>query len=68
MIVLGWQGALSGPHGYAAMPTLIKLLAVVGVVVGLGYATMLALATLVDPRPREIVVTVPPDHFVKQPH
>jgi hypothetical protein len=50
------------------MPTLIKLLAVVGVIAGIGYAAMFALATLVDPRPREIVVTVPPDHFVKQQH
>jgi hypothetical protein len=48
------------------MPSLIRLLAVVGVIVGLGYAAMFALATFVDPRPREMVVTVPPDHFVKQ--
>ena len=61
-------GAREGPHGYAAMPTLIKLLAVVGVIAGIGYAAMFALATLVDPRPREMVVTVPPDHFVKQQH
>ena len=62
------QGRARGPHGYAAMPTLIKLLAVVGVIAGIGYAAMFALATLVDPRPREMVVTVPPDHFVKQQH
>jgi hypothetical protein len=66
MIVLTSEGAPSGPHGYAAMPSLIRLLAVVGVIFGLGYAAMFALATLVDPRPREIVVTVPPDRFVKQ--
>ena len=68
MIVLTLEGAPSGPHGYAAMPSLIRLLAVVGVIVGLGYGAMLALATLVDPRPREMVVTVPPDRFVKQQH
>jgi len=69
MIVLtGSRGALSGPHGYAAMPTLIKLLAVIGVIAGIGYAAMFALATMVDPRPREMVVTVPPDRFVKQQH
>jgi hypothetical protein len=50
------------------MPSLIKLLAVVGLIAGLGYAAMFALATLVDPRPREMVVTVPPDRFVKQQH
>ena len=68
MIVLTAAGARRGSHGYAAMPTLIKLLAVVGVIAGIGYAAMFALATLVDPRPREMVVTVPPDHFVKQQH
>jgi hypothetical protein len=66
MIVLTPERAPSGPHGHAAMPSLIRLLAVVGVICGLGYVGMLALATLVDPRPREIVVTVPPDRFVKQ--
>jgi hypothetical protein len=66
MIVLTPEGAPSGPHGYAAMPSLFKLLAVAGIVFGLGYGAMLALATLVDPRPREMVVTVPPDRFVKQ--
>jgi len=50
------------------MPTLIKLLAVVGVIAGLGYGAMFALATLVDPKPREMVVTVPPDRFLKPQH
>ena len=66
MIVLTLEGAPSGPHGFAAMPSLIRLLAVVAVIFGLAYGAMFALATLVDPRPREIVVTVPPDRFVKQ--
>jgi hypothetical protein len=48
------------------MPTLMKLLAVVGVIAGIAYAAMFALATFVDPKPREMVVTVPPDRFVKQ--
>jgi hypothetical protein len=29
---------------------------------------MFALASLVEPKPREMVVTVPPDRFVKQQH
>ena len=67
MIVLTPAGrAERGRTGNAAMPSLIKLLAVVGLIAGLGYAAMFALATLVDPRPREMVVTVPPDRFVKQ--
>jgi hypothetical protein len=50
------------------MPSLIKLLTVLGVIAALGYGALFALATYVNPRTREIVVTVPPDHFVKQQH
>jgi hypothetical protein len=50
------------------MPSLLKLLTVIGVIGALGYGAMYALATFVDPRTREIVVTVPPDRFVKQQH
>ncbi len=48
------------------MPSLIRVLIVIGIVGGLGYAAIFALATYVDPKPREMVVTVPPDRFVKQ--
>jgi hypothetical protein len=48
------------------MPSLIRVLVVVGIIVGLGYGAMFALATFVDPKPREMTVTVPPDRFVKQ--
>lgn len=48
------------------MPSLIRVLVVVGIIGGLGYAALFALATYVDPKPREMVVTVPADHFVKQ--
>ena len=47
------------------MPSLMKLLAVVGVIAALGYGAMFALATFVDPRTREMVVTVSPDRFIK---
>jgi hypothetical protein len=60
------EGAPSGPHGLAAMPSLIRLLVFVGLIFALAYGAMFALATLVDPKPREMVVTVPPDRFVKQ--
>jgi hypothetical protein len=66
MIVVSPEGAPSGPHGFAAMPSLIRVLVVIGVIFGLGYGAMFALVTLVDPKPREMVVTVPPDRFVKQ--
>jgi hypothetical protein len=48
------------------MPSLIRLLVFLGIVGGLGYGVMFALATLVEPKPREMVVTVPPDRFVRQ--
>ena len=48
------------------MPSLMRFLLVVGIISGLGYAAIFALATLVDPKPREITVTVPPDKFVRQ--
>jgi hypothetical protein len=48
------------------MPSLIRVLVVVGIIGGLGYGAMFALATYVDPKPREMSVTVPPDRFVKQ--
>jgi hypothetical protein len=49
------------------MPSLLRVLLAVGILCGLGYGAMLALVTLVDPKPREITVTVSPDRFVKQP-
>jgi hypothetical protein len=48
------------------MPSLMRVLAFVAIVGGLGYAAMFALATFVDPKPREISVTVPPDRFIRQ--
>ena len=49
------------------MPSLFRFLAAVGIVAGLIYGGMLALAYWVDPKPREITVTVPPDRYAKQP-
>jgi hypothetical protein len=49
------------------MPSLLKLLAVIGVIAAVGYGAMVAL-TYVEPRTREMVVTVPPDRFVKPQH
>jgi hypothetical protein len=41
------------------VPTLFKFLFVVAVIGGLGFAGMWALATLVEPQPREMTVTIP---------
>jgi hypothetical protein len=48
------------------MPSLIRFLTVVAVIGGLIYAGLFALATFVDPEPREIIVTVPADKFQKR--
>lgn len=48
------------------MPSLFRFLLVIGIIGGLGYGVMYALATFVNPKPREITVTVPPDRFYKQ--
>lgn len=47
------------------MPSLFRFLTAVGLIIGIVYAGMLALTMLVDVKPREISVTVPPDRFVK---
>ena len=41
------------------MPTLFRFIFVLAILAGLGFAAMFALATLVQPQPREISVTVP---------
>ena len=41
------------------MPTLFRFLAVIAVIGGLAFAAMFALATFVEPEPREITVTIP---------
>ena len=48
------------------MPSLLRFLAAIGIIAGIGYGIIFALAYLVDPKPREISVTVPPDRFYKQ--
>ena len=40
------------------MPTLFRLLTVIGIVVGAVYGAMFAIVTLVQPQPREIVQAV----------
>ncbi|MEP9351984.1 hypothetical protein ABLE93_00145 [Xanthobacter sp. KR7-65] len=47
------------------MPTLFRLLAVLAVLGGLGYAAMWALANKVEPQERELSFTVAPDKIGK---
>ena len=47
------------------MPSLIRLLLVLGLLGGFAYGAIFALATLVEPKPREITITIPPDRLPK---
>jgi hypothetical protein len=47
------------------MPSLIRLLLVLGLLGGLAYGAVLVLAMFVDPKPREITVTVPQNRLNK---
>jgi hypothetical protein len=42
-----------------AMPTLFRFLVLIAVIAGLAFAAMFALATFVNPEPREMTVTIP---------
>ena len=48
------------------MPTLFRFLLVVAILAGLGFAAIYVLATFVEPQPREMTVTIPPDKFLKK--
>jgi hypothetical protein len=48
------------------MPSLFRFLTVVAVIVGIVYGAIFALANFVTPKPREMIVTVPPDKFLKK--
>ncbi len=47
------------PVPRAIVPTLFRFLFVLAVLAGLAFAAMFALATLVEPQPREMSVTIP---------
>ncbi|EKS37301.1 MAG: hypothetical protein ACJAVZ_004022 [Afipia broomeae] len=48
------------------MPSLFRFLTVVAVLGGLIYGGIFALANFVNPKPREMTVSVPPDRFLKK--
>ncbi|MGI6246716.1 MAG: histidine kinase [Pseudochelatococcus sp.] len=45
------------------MPTLFRLLVILGFLAGLGYAGMFALATVFTPEQREMSITIPADRI-----
>jgi len=48
------------------MPSLFRFLIVVGLIGGLVYGVVFALANFVNPKPREMTVTISPDKFLKK--
>jgi hypothetical protein len=48
------------------MPSLFRFLVFLGLIGGLGYVGVFSLANFVKPHPREIIVTIPSNKFVKQ--
>ncbi|MEH2564319.1 MULTISPECIES: histidine kinase [unclassified Bradyrhizobium] len=48
------------------MPSLFRFLTVVAVIAGIIYGIIFALANFVNPKPREITVTIPADKFLKK--
>ena len=47
------------------MPSLFRFLVLFGLLGGLAYGAVLSLATFVKYKPREIIVTIPPDKLLK---
>lgn len=47
------------------MPSLIRLIFFIGLMGGFAYGAVFALATFVEPKPREITVTIPQDKLMK---
>jgi hypothetical protein len=45
------------------MPSLIRFLVLIGVLAGIGYGSMVALAVLVEPTPREMTVRIPSERM-----
>ena len=45
------------------MPSLIRLLVVLGLIAGSVYAAMFALVMLVEPKPREMTIRVPSERL-----
>jgi hypothetical protein len=48
------------------MPSLFRFLTVVAIIVGVIYGALFTLVNFVNPKPREMTVTVPADTFLKK--
>ena len=48
-----------------AMPSLVRFLSVIAIIAAVIYAGVYALSHFVQPKPREITVSIPPEKFFK---
>ena len=48
------------------MPSLFRFLVVFAIIAGVFYGAIYALANFVNPKPREMTVTIPSDKFLKK--
>jgi hypothetical protein len=48
------------------MPSLFRFLTAVAVIAAIVYGGVFALANFVNPKPREMTVTIPADRFLKK--
>ena len=48
------------------MPSLLRFLTVIAVLGGVGYGAIWALANMVEPKPRDMTITIQPDKFLKK--
>ncbi len=67
MVVVAYIEALREPPDFSRMPSLFRFLFILGLIAGIAYVAVFSLANFVKHQPREIVVTVPADKFVKEP-
>ena len=58
----------AGRRRISIMPSLFRFLVFASLLGGLGYVAVFSLATFVKYPPREIIVTIPPDKFLKPQH
>ncbi|HET7680252.1 MAG TPA: histidine kinase [Xanthobacteraceae bacterium] len=47
------------------MPSLFRFLIFLGILSGIAYGAVFSLARFVEPKPREITITIPNDKFYK---
>jgi cobalamin synthase len=66
MLHFGTSLSRTSESEHENMPSLLRFLTVVAVIVGVVYGAIFALANFVNPKPREMTVTVPADKFLKK--